>query len=200
MKLYYSITSPFARKVRVAALILGLDAEVELINTDVYAKNDYYRTNPLAKIPTLITRDRQTLTNSPFILEYLDFISLGKKILPLSGPERWPALNLQSIADGLMEASVLRRYESLRPVDRQDEDFESRQKEKVVRSLEFFEARHFQMKKDWGVAEISLACALGYLELRFSQENWLKPFPHLTKWYGMARETEWMKKTEAKID
>ena len=79
MKLYYSITSPFARKVRVAADLLGLESQIELISTDVYAKNDYYRVNPLVKIPALQLRDGNTLTNSPFILEYLDSISLDKK-------------------------------------------------------------------------------------------------------------------------
>ncbi|MEK6772500.1 MAG: glutathione S-transferase N-terminal domain-containing protein [Bdellovibrionota bacterium] len=199
MKLYYSVTSPFARKIRIAAMILDLDAEVELVNTDVYAKNDYFRINPLQKIPSLTTREGQTLTNSPFILEYLDFISLGKKILPLAGPERWPALNFQSIADGIMEASVLRRYESLRPADRQDMSFENRQKEKITNGLSFFETNHFQMTKNWGVAEISLACALGYLDLRFSKENWLKVYPHLSHWYQSVKESDVMKKTEAKI-
>lgn len=199
MKLYYSITSPFARKIRVASMLLKLDAEIELINTDVYAKSGYYRINPLSKIPSLTTREGQTLTNSPFILEYLDYISLSKKILPLAGPERWPALHFQSIADGIMEASVLRRYESLRPVDRKDNNFENRQKEKVAHGLEFFEANHYLMKKDWGIAEISLACALGYLELRFPQENWLKSYPHLQSWYNSAKDLEVMKKTEAKL-
>ncbi len=197
MKLYYSATSPFARKVRIASMLLKLDSEIELVNTDVYAKNDYYRVNPLSKIPSLTTREGQTLTNSPFILEYLDYLSLGKKILPFPGPERWPALHFQSIADGMMEASVLRRYESLRPVDRRDESFENRQKDKIKNALDFFEANHFQMKKDWVIAEISLACALGYLELRFSQENWLHHYPHLQNWYNSARELDIMKKTSA---
>lgn len=199
MKLFYSVTSPFARKVRVAAALLGLESEIELVNTDVYAKNNYHQVNPLVKIPALMIRDGQTLTNSPFILEYLDSISLGKKLLPLPGPERWKALHFQSIADGMMEASVLRRYEILRPVDRRDPLFDQRQKEKVFNALEFFETRLSQMKKEWGVAEISLACALGYLELRYAKEEWLKNFPRLSAWYKEVREIPVMKKTEAQV-
>jgi len=82
MKLYYSGTSPFARKVRVAAMILGLNSEIELVTTDVYVATDYSKVNPLVKIPALTTREGQVITNSPFILEYLDFLSLGRKIIP----------------------------------------------------------------------------------------------------------------------
>ena len=130
MKLYFSKTSPFARKVRLAALILGLDKEIELEIVDVFKDPHYKEINPLVKIPTLKTRDGFLLSNSPVIVDYLDSLSFSKKVIP-ADESRWQALQFQSIADGVMDASVLRRLESLRIPEKQDQGFDLRQKRKL---------------------------------------------------------------------
>ncbi len=194
MKLYYAITSPFARKVRLAALILGLDKEIELENVDVFKDPRYKEINPLVKIPALKTRDGFLLSNSPVIVDYLDSISTSKKVIPVDG-SRWQALQFQSIADGVMDASVLRRLESLRPSEKQDLGFDSRQKEKIENGLAYFESQIHLLKEPWGIAEISAISMLGYLDLRFANEGWLSEFTQLRSWAKRANETEIAKET-----
>ena len=194
MKLYFSKTSPFARKVRLAALILGLDKEIELEIVDVFKDPHFKEINPLVKIPTLKTRDGFLLSNSPVIVDYLDSLSTTKKVIPADG-SRWQALQFQSIADGVMDASVLRRLESLRPSEKQDHGFDSRQKEKIKNGLAYFESHIRLLKEPWGIAEISAVSMLGYLELRFAHEGWLSEFPQLQNWAKRANETEFAKGT-----
>lgn len=191
MKLYYSVTSPFARKVRISAMVLGLDSEIELVPTDVYSADNFYVTkiNPLNKIPALEIRLGEILTNSPFICDYLNSISLSRKIIPGNSFDRWSILNRQSIGDGIMEASVLRRYESLRPLDRQDVKFDQRQKDKVQNGLRLFEENIARIKTDFEIDGITLLCALGYLEFRFSDEKWVEKFPRLNDWY--KKHSQW---------
>lgn len=182
MKLFYTTSSPFARKIRIAASLLGIQNEIQLIPVDLSIK-DYSLINPLMKVPALETRQGLNLTNSPFILEYLNELSLGRKIISSDQQEKFVQLNDQSIADGIMDAAVLRRMESQRSYDKRDALFDEKQKIKIRNGLGYFEQNIFRMKTDWCVSEISLLSALSYLEFRFSNENWLQAFPALQKWY-----------------
>ncbi len=118
MKLRYSPTSPFARKVMVVAHEHGLAERIELMpamTSPVEPNADVARDNPLAKIPSLTLDDGSTLYDSRVIAEYLDQLA-GAKLFPPPGPYRWAALRQQALADGLLEAAVLIRYERvLRP-------------------------------------------------------------------------------------
>lgn len=63
MKLYGSLTSPFVRTVRIAAIELGLGAQVELAPTVVRPTepNRAYgdRINPLRRVPALETESNR---------------------------------------------------------------------------------------------------------------------------------------------
>lgn len=197
MKLYYSPASPFARKVRISAILLGLENEVSLETVDVYNDNSYSAVNPLVKVPTLQTREGLLLTNSPFIMEYLDSLSASLKMIPTDST-RWQALQLQSIADGIMEAAVLRRLESLRTPDKQDPKFDQRQKQKIANGLHYFENNMSLLQTKWSVSEVSLCCAIGYLNYRFGSESWLAEFPKLTRWYAEASKLDHVARTMVK--
>lgn len=180
MKLYLSKTSPFARKVRMTAQALGLTKEIEMISVDVYQKDDAYKKiNPLIKIPALETRNGEMLTNSPFICQYLASLKSGSLFYP-QGEDLWKALNIQSIADGGMEAAVLRRYEILRSPDKFDSSFDNRQKEKIHNALEYLSNKiMFLSKSELGIQEVSVICFIDYLHLRYSHEMLQNYYPRI---------------------
>src|SRR5437016_12252587 len=118
MKLYYSATSPFVRKVMVAALELGLRERIELLPAKAHVI-DRDRTiiekNPLGQVPTFITDDGMVLYDSRVIVEYLDVLGNGK-LIPRDGAARWSVLTEHSMARGVLKPAILtRRQGSLRP-------------------------------------------------------------------------------------
>lgn len=189
MKLYYSKSSPFARKVRIVAAVLEIQDKIELVSTDVFnPPTEYKKINPLIKVPALETDSGETLTNSPFICQYLAQVTPGgQKIFPL-GPELWTSLNIQSIADGGTEACVARRWEAhVRSPDKFDPKIDQRHNEKIKNALEFFENNLFQFSKsELTIKEISLICFVDYINFRFSHENFenlfLRTFNQVREW------------------
>ncbi len=114
MKLYYSASSPFVRKCLVSAHELGLRERLDLVPAAAHPVNRdraLVAINPLGKVPTLVTDDGTVLYDSRVICEYLNTLGDGH-LLPSHGPKRWSALADQSLADGVMDAAVLTRYES----------------------------------------------------------------------------------------
>lgn len=183
MKLYFSPTSPFVRKVRLAAEALGLTEQIELVPTDVYTNISLYKNiNPLIKIPALETKSGEILTNSPFICQYLASLKPGTTFWP-QGDQLWKALQFQSIADGGMEAAVLRRYESLRSPDKFDSKFDYRQKEKILNALEYLQNHLPQLStENLGIAEVSTISFIDYLHLRYANEKLQDLFPRIFEW------------------
>ena len=114
MKLRYSPTSPYVRKVMVTAFETGLHDRIERVPTDIREpRPDFLADNPLGKVPTLITDDGVPLFNSRVICEYLDSLHDGHKLFPTEVPARWRTLRLMALADGILDAGVLRRMETL---------------------------------------------------------------------------------------
>src|SRR5207245_3391065 len=104
--------SPFVRKIRIAANVLGLDRDIAIEPADTMNAGDSVRQqNPLGKIPALLLEDGTVLFDSRVILEYLDHRAGGGRILPHDADARFSALRLQALADGVMDASVLLVYE-----------------------------------------------------------------------------------------
>lgn len=186
MKLLYSPSSPFARKVAVVAHERGLTDRVELITattSPVQPNADVARDNPLAKIPSLTLDDGSTLYDSGVIAEYLDQLA-GEKLFPPSGPQRWTALRQQALADGLLDAAILIRYERvLRPADKQWPEWIGGQFGKIERALDAFESETASLSKTLTIGPIAAACALGYLDFRFGDFNWRQSRTRLTSFY-----------------
>jgi glutathione S-transferase len=157
---------------------------------------DLARENPLVKIPALATPDQGTLYDSSVICEYLDSLHRGTPLFPRSGPERWRALRLQALGDGILEASVLIRYENAwRPQALQWSDWIAGQFGKVHGGLAALEAECTQWNGRFGIGQITAACVLGYLDFRFPQEGWRKPCPALARWYEGVVERPSVKAT-----
>ena len=181
MLLRSSSASPFARKIRIAAAILGLSDQIEVIPADTSDPADSLRTqNPLGKIPTLVLSDGRAIYDSVVILEYLDFRAGGGKILP-SGALRFEVLTRAALADGIADAAILRVYEQRwREEGARSTRWLDHQGGKIKRGLAALEA-DLPGAVTPDVASISLACALGYLDLRFSG-SWRPERPRLVAW------------------
>ncbi|HXZ17338.1 MAG TPA: glutathione S-transferase family protein [Roseiarcus sp.] len=173
--------SPFVRKARIAAALLELDDRIEIVAADSGDPEDSLRRqNPLGKIPALILESGEVLYDSAVIVEYLDWLAGGGRIIPADPARRFRSLTEQALADGISEAAVLMRYEALwREPDKRSETWIAHQRGKIERALAAFEQAPPEELSDVGT--IALACALGYLDLRF-EGKWRADHPRLVAW------------------
>lgn len=174
--------SPFGRKVKIALKLLGLEDRLRIEPTEtVSPAEEFLAENPLGKIPTLVLDSGSTLYDSRVILEYLDHLAGGGVIIP-GGKTRFQALKLQALADGLMDAALLIVYEGrLKPEEMHYKPWLDRQSAKIARALLEFESNPPQLTAKVHVGQIALACALGYLDLRF-EGRWREGHPKLVIW------------------
>ncbi|MEJ0071549.1 MAG: glutathione S-transferase N-terminal domain-containing protein [Pseudomonadota bacterium] len=186
MKLRYSPTSPYVRKVMVLALETGLEGKLEKVETSVAPTQfnaEVAKENPLVKVPALVLDNGESLFDSPVICEYLDSLHGGTKLFPPAGPARWTALRRQALADGILDAAILTRYESIRPDPFKWPDWMDAQMIKVRTALAAFEAEADKLGTTVDIGTITLGCALGYLDFRYASEGWRAKHPKLAKWY-----------------
>jgi glutathione S-transferase len=197
MKLFYSPFSPFVRKVLVFAMETGLESRIERQVVNPWEPNpELTEANPLGKVPTLVTDEGMSLYDSAVICEYLDALHNCPDLIPHAGPERLKALRLEALADGIAEAAVLRRMESVRPVSLQSEEWMSLQARTVERGLDALEGEVESWGQCFGIGQITVACALGYLDFRFSDDSWRANRPGLAAWQARIAQRPAMIATE----
>jgi glutathione S-transferase len=175
--------SPYGRKVRIAVSVLGLDGQVKIEPASTQDDADPIRQqNPLGKVPVLVLDDGSTLFDSPVIMEYLDVMAGGGRILPAETKARFEALRLEALADGILDASILQVYEGrYRPPEKHEQKWLDMQQSKVTRGLAALEAAPPASHAMPTVGEITVACALGYRDFRF-KGTWRADHPRLVKW------------------
>jgi glutathione S-transferase len=180
MILRSSPASPFGRKVRMAASILGLDSRIKIEPADTANPADTVRQqNPLGKIPALVLDDGQVLFDSRVILEYLDHLAGGGRIIPTEPKPRFAALRLQALADGIMDASILLVYEGRwRDAAKHEPKWVEHQTGKVARGLAALEVAPPGRDAIPTVGQIAVACVLAYQDFRF-HGTWRKDHPRL---------------------
>ncbi len=183
-------SSPFGRKPRMAVQILGLESLVEQVPADTMDDNDTLSSqNPLGKMPAMILPSGDVLYDSRPIVEFLDELAGGHKLLPADGVARYIALTRAALADGIMDAGILVVYEKrFRPEANYTEGWIQRQKGKIVRGLAAFE-KDLPDANTSDIVSIGLACALGYLDWR-KQVDWRKDHPKLVDWLKRFAERE----------
>lgn len=177
-----SPASPFGRKVKIAASLLGLTDRIQIVDADTMSPEDSIRQqNPLGKIPALVLETGEAIYDSRVIVEYLDFLAGGGRLYP-AGEARFMALREQALADGIMDAALLQVYEGrFRPEDKHEAKWLSHQAGKVERGLAYAEEKLSTPADTLHVGHIALACALGYLDLRFAG-RWRETHPKLAAW------------------
>ncbi|WP_350335048.1 glutathione S-transferase family protein [Coralliovum pocilloporae] len=182
MILRSSPPSPFGRKVKIAAAILGLSDRITVELADTTNPEDSLRQqNPLGKIPILVLEDGGAIYDSRIILEYLDSLSAEGNIIPKTA-DRYKVLTRAALADGVCDAALLTVYEGrLRAEEHQSSDWLSLQAGKIERGLAALDADRPEIGETPMVDAIALACVLGYLDLRFDGK-WRETWPGLVAW------------------
>ncbi len=194
MKLHYSPASPYARKVLVCAVELGLRDRIEVIpvNVSPTAPNPAVAAhNPLMKVPTLERDDGTPLFDSAVICEYLDMLGNGA-LFPRADEPRWQTLREQALADGILDAALLLRYETFaRPEPLRWTAWIDGQRLKIAQALDHLDAQDRDPARPLHIGAITIGCALGYLDLRFADDRWRDGRANLARWFDAisARES-----------
>ena len=185
MKGYATISSPFARKVRVAAIETG---QPDLIDWRMLSREQrpvvLPAINPLGKVPVVVLDNGQALYDSPVICAYVDALHDGAKLIPADGPERWRVLRLEALGDGLAEAVVAVAQEGAKSEEQQSPRVIERQGAKVAAALGALEAEAAAFRDPPSMGEIAAACALGYMDYRGVAADWRARHPALAQWYA----------------
>ena len=191
MKLFAALASPFVRKVRIVAMECGLDDRIDLhVLTTAPHRPDaaLAAVNPVRKIPTLVTGDGAVLYDSGVIADYLNAEG-GCRLMPADGAARWTAKRREALADGLLDAAVLCRYETfVRPDEKQWSGWIDAQMGKIDGALDAMESDVAGLgdpaAAETGLGAIAFGCALGYLDFRFPDRDWRSARPALADWYA----------------
>ena len=185
MRLFYSPTSPYVRKVTVLLRETGLLEQVELVTgsgTPVDPGQAPLQANPLGKVPALEREDGPALYDSRVICRYLDDLA-GAGLYP-QGPRLWDTLTVEATADGILDAAILMVYESrIRPEELRYAPWVEGQWAKIDRALDALETRwmpHLHGPLDIG--QIAVGCALEYLDFRHAARGWRDGRPDLSMW------------------
>jgi len=177
MKLIGALTSPYVRKVRIVMAEKKLD--FQLVLTDVWNSQEILQANPLGKVPCLVTESGESIFDSRVIVEYLDALSPVGRLIPPSGRERAEVRTWEALADGILDASILARMESIwagRTPEQRSQAWIDRQMSRVDGALAALSTS--LADKPWcaghafGLADIATGCALGYLDFRFPHIDW----------------------------
>ena len=186
MKLYGSLTSPFVRKVRMVLLEKGLAHDL-VVEGPADAAGNVARLNPLRAIPVLERDDGEVFFDSPMICEYIDSLNDKPRLYPASGEARWQALRWHALGQGMMEATVARFVELRKPADKQDAATVAKHTARISAALAFAAERvpasGFIAGNTIGIADITLAAALGYIDLRHAHD-WRATHPQLASWFA----------------
>jgi glutathione S-transferase len=183
MKLIFSQSSPFVRKVRISAIELGLIDKIEFLPTTVapgQPNDDYSRITPLKKLPALILDSGDVVLDSYVIVEYLDELAGGGKLIPASGPARWKVKSDHSLLQGMLDSMLLCRYEkAVRPQGLQWQAWSDDHWNRAWQGMARFDKQAEVLSRPLDIVQIGLVCVLGYADFRFADCGWRKAYPNL---------------------
>jgi glutathione S-transferase len=183
MKLTFSPASPFARKVRIAAIELGLIDRIEFTPATVVPgqlNEEYSQINPVKKLPALILDNGEVIVDSYVIVEYLDELAGGGKLVPASGAIRWKVKSDHSLLQGMLDSMLLCRYERMvRPQELRWQAWSDDHWNRAWNGMARFEKQADMLSRPLDISQIALVCVLGYADFRFSDCGWRKAYPKL---------------------
>jgi len=192
MKLTFSPASPFARKVRIAAIETGLIDKIEFTSATVapgQANEEYSKITPLKKLPVLILDNGDVILDSYVIVEYLDELAGGGKLIPTSGPERWKVKSDHSLLQGMLDSMLLCRYEGMvRPEPMRWKAWSDDHWNRAWTGMARFENKPEVLSGPFNIAQIGLVCVLGYADFRFADCGWRKAYPKLDAFHQKMLE------------
>jgi len=184
MKLLGSLTSPYTRKVRIMLAEKRIECELELVDVNA-PENPVIPRNPLSKIPTLILDDGASLFESRVIVEFLDNASPIARLIPADKRARIAVRRWEALADGVLDAGLLIRYESLRPKKEQSASWTDKQLGKLNRGIDMLAGdlgeRTWCFGERYSLADIALGCSLGWVAFRLPSIDWRGQYPALAR-------------------
>lgn len=167
---------------------LGLEGRIDRVRTVVrmdQPNRDLMPDNPLSKIPTLVLPDGSALFDSLTICEYLDAMAGGGRLFPTAGPERWRALTLHALGNGLLDLLILWRNERDKPAERRTGAWLESFAIKTEATLDRLDALSAELEATpFGIGHIAIGCALSYLDFRFTDLPWRDGRAALARWHG----------------
>jgi glutathione S-transferase len=192
MKLTFSPASPFARKVRIAAIETGLIDRIEFTSATVapgQPNEEYSKITPLKKLPVLILDNGDVILDSYVIVEYLDELAGGGKLIPASGPERWKVKSDHSLLQGMLDSMLLCRYEGMvRPEPLRWKAWSDDHWNRAWTGMARFENKPEILSGPFSIVQIGLVCVLGYADFRFADCGWRKAYPKLDAFHQKMLE------------
>ncbi|SET98144.1 glutathione S-transferase family protein [Stigmatella erecta] len=198
MELWYAPTSPFARKVRIAAHELGLAGRLRLVEVNPWTDARLRALNPLSKVPTLVLDSGEVLYESGVLCEYLDSLAPEPHLFPSVGPPRWRALLLQGLADGANTAAGRLFAEERRPAHLRAEDMMDRFRQAIGAALHEMEPQAL-LTGPLSIGEVSAATLLGYLDFRWPERDWRASHPRLAAWFQQLDARPSMRETRHRL-
>ena len=187
MKLLASLASPYTRKVRIVLAEKKIECEMELVDVNP-VENPVNNHNPLGKIPTLLLDDGTPLYDSRVIVEFLDARSPINRLIPDETRERIAVRRWEALADGVLDAGLLVRYESLRDKKERSRAWSDKQVARMKRGMAQMSGelaeRPWCHAERYSLADIAVGCCLGWLGFRKPGDaDWLTEHPALGKHY-----------------
>jgi glutathione S-transferase len=183
MKLSFSAGSPFARKVRIAAIELGLIDKIEFVPETLVPgqpNEKYSSLTPLKRLPVLMLDNGDVILDSYVIVEYLDELAGGGKLIPASGAARWKVKSDHSMLQGMLDSMILCRYEkAVRPERLRWQAWADDHWNRAWNGMARFENQSDMLSRRLDVSQIALTCVLGYADFRFADCGWRKAYPKL---------------------
>lgn len=196
MKLYYSPTSPYARKCRALIIEKSLERKIELVECmPLDDPAELQAVNPLGKVPALQRERAPALIDSPLICEYIDTLS-EENWIPRNGESRILVMRQQAMADGLMDLTIGRRIELSREDALKWDYWVGRWEAGISRTLAQLDADRSQFERSVDMGALSVAVALCYLDLRYAELGWRAQYPELDAFTKRWSERESFKQTE----
>lgn len=196
MKLYCSVNSPYARKARVAAIELGVDRKIELVETDPRdSTTGYWSLNPLGKIPALALDDGSVLFDSPVVCEYLNDVVGDGRLMPKDDAGRFRTRTLVALVDGVLDAAMAVRLERQRPESEQSPAWMDKQLAVAGRGLDALQEALPEYQDKVNLVSIGTACAITWIGFRIPEQDWLGPRKRLADWYEAFNQRESMQRT-----
>jgi glutathione S-transferase len=202
MRLLYQTHSPYARKVLVAAHEMDLQQRLHVIHheTSPTRRNEaVWALNPLGKVPVLICDDGAVLFDSNVICEYLDGLHPNARLIPAQPAARWRALKMQALAQGIADAGIAARWETVRrPAELRWPTMHDAQVQKIAQACDFLEREidqrevgrdgpglgaNARLSIGLDIGDIALVTALSWLEFR-GVYTFLAGRPRLAAWYA----------------
>ncbi len=188
MRLFYSATSPYARKVRAVLIEKNINNEVTLVPVNPLGDDtdELRRLNPLGKVPALILADGRVILDSPVICDWLDTYAPEPRLIPTGSDHRLDVLTRQAIADGMTDAAFSLVMEARRPDMQRSSEWTERWTTAIERSVKTLNERITPERFDLG--DIATAVALLYLDYRLPSLSWRDANSTLASWTDQLSE------------